>query len=157
MSYDRAPFEQMIANSSHHNSTTRDWVLDVAYLIRNHIPTNYAFSLQRELLLNIATAILGVEKSAALVLDLLPSGSEFASFATLNRPQFDPAFTKQYMDRIADFTIRTDRQPFLVAQSFLDVTEDISRILSESALSNVFPSYSLRKTHEGRLFPAKFD
>jgi hypothetical protein len=153
-SFDRAPFQELIANSSHHNSATRDWVLDVAYLVRNHIPTNYAYSLQRELLVNIATAIMGVGKSAALLLDMLPSRTEFASFATLNRPPFDPAFSKQYTDRIADFATQAERQPFLVAQSFLDVTEDVSRILSEVALGNVFPPYALRKTHEGDLFPA---
>lgn len=85
---------ELTVNLNHQDSAIREWMLEIAWIVRDHLPVERATHL---LLTNVADKLAGVNMSAGLALALYPSVESFEAVAQAFTLE---DFAEQYRHRL---------------------------------------------------------
>ena len=127
--------ESLIANLSHHSSSIRGWILDLAWLAHSELPTLYARQAVNELLKNVAVCC--CDCSAVLAARFFLKSDDFVEYACQYRP---PAgYEAQYEKNVK----RLKGELPLSQQAFAHTESECWTLISETLFASYFVPHRL--------------
>lgn len=130
--------ESLIANLSHHSSSIRGWILDLAWLAHRELPALYARQAVNELLKNVAVCC--CDCSAVLAARFFLKSDDFVEYACHYRP---PA---SYEDQYENNVKRLKGELPLLQQAFAQTESECWTLISEILFASIFVPHRLPPT-----------